>query len=289
MDYEIFTDGACDIDADIAARYGIKFIPMEYSLGDEMRVYSGRESADVLRKFYNGQRRGDLTKTTQVNPYVYLEHFTPFVKEGRSVLYLALSGGLSETYKSALVASKILKESYPESEVYVLNTRSATGGMGVLCERACRNRESGMSAGENYDDLLAASEHIRHWFFVQDLNYLKRGGRISASTAAIGSMLNIKPILTINAEGKLETIAKKRGNKNAVNDLLERFFSSYDGSGGDSIYVIDADDVRTGDALAAAIGEKFPEADVRRCTLSPVIGAHTGPGMAAVCHMGRRL
>lgn len=158
---------------------------------------------------------------------------------------------------------------------------------GVIVERAVRNRESGLSISDNYTDLKYAAKRIKHWFLVQDLKYLKRGGRINAATAAVGTMLNLRPILKIDEEGKLITIDKKRGNKSAAKRLIEMFKNSYDPAMGDSIYVIDADSPELGEYIAEELQKQYPEAAIRRSMLSPIIGAHTGPGMAAICHMGR--
>lgn len=288
-EYMIFTDVSCDIAEEFLLNNDFRFIPMEYTLDEEIRLCKGKESEEILKKFYDGQRGGDLTKTTQINPHNYLEIFTPIMKSGISVMYLSLSSGLSNTYQSALSAKKALKDSYPDCDLFVVDTLSATGGMGVLLERACRNRDNGMSIEENCNDVVSATKNIRHWFMVQDLNYLKRGGRISGATAVIGSMLNIKPILKINPCGKLETIEKKRGNASALNTLFEKFKSSFDECAQDSVYVIDADAKDLGDSLAQKIQSAYPSAIVRRSMLSPIIGAHTGPGMVAVCHIGKEL
>lgn len=144
-----------------------------------------------------------------------------------------------------------------------------------------------MSIEDNYEDLVAATRKIKHYFMVQDLMYLKRGGRVSATTAVVGTMLNVKPILEINEEGKLITIAKKRGNKAAISGLLDYFKEHFNDSlKNDVIYVIDADIKELGDSLADTIRQLYPDIIVRRSTLSPIIGAHTGPGMVAVCFMG---
>lgn len=287
MNYMIFVDGSADVDLQAVGEENIKFIPMEYSLAGEMRVCDTMQDRQTLKDFYNGQRRGDLTKTTQISPYMYEEFFSPYMEKGISVLYLALSSGLSSTYNSALMARENLKEKYPDAEFVPVDSLGGTGGIGVLAERALRNRQKGMTIAENRADLVNAAKKIKHWFLVQDLNYLKRGGRVSATTAFVGSALNIKPILKIGEDGKLITFAKKRGNNAAAAELVEKFKESYDESGEDVIYVVDADDRELGDTLKAEVLELYPNRTVRRCTLSPIIGAHTGPGMAAICYIGK--
>lgn len=286
--YLIYMDVSGDIDEAYAKENDLRFVPMEYSLGEEMRVSEGVQPDDIMKKFYDGQRNGDLTKTSQISPYMYEEYLDEAFKEGYSVLYLSLSSGLSSTYQSALMAKAELKEKYPEQDFYPVDSLAATGGMGVLIERAIRNKEAGMSIEDNYEDLVAATHKIKHYFMVQDLMYLKRGGRVSATTAVVGTMLNVKPILEINEEGKLITIAKKRGNKAAIAGLLDYFKEHFNDSlKNDVIYVIDADIKELGDSLADTVKQLYPDITVRRSTLSPIIGAHTGPGMVAVCFMGK--
>lgn len=286
--YIISMDVAGDVSKDAAHDFELKFIPMEYSFKDDMRVCECIEDAEVLKEFYDGQRGGALTKTTQINPYMYVDYFDECMKSGFSVLYLALSSGLSTTYQSACEAKRLLKQKYPDVDLYVVDTLSATGGMGILCERAFRNREGGMSIEENFNDLMSVRKNVNAWFMVQDLMYLKRGGRVGAGTAVIGTMLNIRPILRIDNNGKLITTDKKKGNTSAVSELCKMFGALYlKKFDGDAIYIIDADAPELGDKLEQFVKIAKPDVTVRRSTLSPIIGAHTGPGMAAICFMGK--
>ncbi len=284
--YIICIDASADIDEEVFEKEDIKFIPMEYSFNNEMRTSKGIEDAKLLKDFYDGQRNGDLTKTSQITPFMYEEFFETYLKEGYSILYLALSSGFS-TYSSSLIAINSLKEKYNDLDILSVDSLSATGGLGILTERATRNKNKGMSINENYEDLIKATHRIKHWFLVQDLNYLKRGGRVSSTTAFVGSMLNIKPILKIDEIGKLVTIAKKRGTKGASLELLKLFENSFDENMEDVIYIIDADEKSIADSLVTHIKTKYPSLTIRRKTLCPIIGAHTGPGMVAICHMGK--
>ncbi len=285
--YIICIDASADIDENIFEKEGIQFIPMEYSFNNEMRTSKGIEDAKLLKDFYDGQRNGDLTKTSQITPFMYEEFFEKYLKEGYSILYLALSSGLSSTYSSSLMAINSLKETYNDLNILSVDSLSATGGLGILTERAARNKNKGMSIKDNYEDLIKTTHKIKHWFLVQDLNYLKRGGRVSPTTAFVGSMLNIKPILKIDELGKLVTISKKRGTKGASLELLRLFENSFDENMDDVIYIIDADEKSIADNLVTQIKTKYPSLTIRRKTLCPIIGAHTGPGMVAICHMGK--
>lgn len=286
--YLIYMDVSGDINEAYAEENGLRFIPMEYSLGDEMRTCEGIQSEEIMKKFYGGQRNGDFTKTSQISPYMYEEYLTPALEEGYSILYLCLSGGLSSTFQSAMMAQKNLKEAFPECDFYPIDTLAATGGMGVLAERAIRNRNAGMSLEDNYNDIVEATHKIKHYFMVQDLMYLMRGGRVSGATAVVGTVLNVRPILEIDENGKLITIAKKRGDKSAVAALIEYFKEHYDEeSSEDIISIIDTDVKELGDKLEEEATSLYPNVTIRRNTLSPIIGAHTGPGMAAICFIGK--
>ncbi len=285
--YLIFIDASGDCEADVVIKNDLKFVPMQYSLGNEMRVCDGLEDPEILKRFYAGQRNGDLTKTSQITPFMYEEYFSKYMENGYSILYLALSSGLSSTYNAACLAKESLKEKYPEVDLYPVDTKSATGGIGILLEHALDNKNKGLSIEENYQDLLNMIPHIHHWFMVQDLMYLKRGGRISATTAMVGTMLGIKPILKINEIGKLDTIAKKHGNKSAVSYLVSLFQESFDQSLGNVVYVCHADAFDLAESLKNQIIELYPNLIVKITMLSPIIGAHTGPGMAAICHLGK--
>ena len=287
MSYAILTDAACDLDAGIVRQGNLSFIPMEYSLGDSMRSCVPPEDAETMKLFYDGQRNGALTKTTQISPMQYGEAFVPWLEKGCSVLYLSLSGGLSSTSQTAAMTAKKLEGRYPGLRIIVVDTKAATGGMGILCERALRNREKGMSLEANAEDLQEAIKHLYHWFLVQDLMYLQRGGRIGAATAAVGTIFQIRPILKIDTDGRLQTIGKARGNHKAVKELLDHYAECASENTEDPVYVIDADAPETAAELQQKLLEAHPNLTIRRCTLSPIIGAHTGPGMAAIVHIGK--
>lgn len=286
MNYHIYADMSIDIDMKVAAEHDIRFVPMEYVLGEESFYCTRPESDEAMHNYYEKLRHKIPTKTSQITPNHYVEVFEPLVKEGVPLLYLALSSGLSNTYSSACMAVSLLKEEYDNVNIEVVDTYGATGGMGLLAEAAAENRKKGMSVSENADWLRAHSRNILYWFKVEDLMYLMRGGRVSATTAIVGTALNIKPILTVNHEGKLDTIDKKRGNKLAVKNLIERFEASYDPGLGTTAYICCSDCIPDAENLRDMLLEKHPELTIRITMLSPIIGAHTGPDMFALIHWG---
>ncbi|MGN0513493.1 MAG: DegV family protein [Lachnospiraceae bacterium] len=287
MDYEIFADVSIDIDMDFAREHNVKFVPMEYMLGDETFHCTAPESDEMMHNYYDKLRQTVSTRTSQITPFHYIDVFEPYVKEKKSIIYISLSSGLSNTYESALMAVENLKESYGEVNIEVVDSLGATGGMGLLTESACLNRENGMSLSENAAWLRENANKVNYWFKVEDLMYLKRGGRISAATAVMGTALNIKPILTINGAGKLDTIAKKRGDKLALKFIIDQFNDNFDESLGDVVYICCADCKEFAQKLKEMVLEIHPNLTVRITMLSPIIGAHTGPDMFALVHYGK--
>ncbi len=286
--YVIFSDISADIPAGYAKENDIRFISMRYSLGDEDRVCEEIETEEVLKRFYNGQRNGDMTRTSQISPQVYMDVFTPVLREGKDILYLALSSGLSSTYQSSCLAAGQLKEQFPEREIVCVDSLAATGGMGLLLEAAVQNRKEGMAPAENGKWLEDNRLKVCHWFMVEDLMYLKRGGRVSAATAVVGSALNIRPVLKIEEDGTLKNFAKARGTKRALNSLVDYYEAAGDKKPGERIYILHADSQENAEYLEEKVKQINPQCSVTKMMLSPIIGAHTGPGMCAVVHFGRR-
>lgn len=286
MSYLIVMDASADIDSKVFIEEDIRFIPMQYSLNEEMRESKGIESEELLKSFYDSQRSGELTKTTQITPYQYINFFSKLLNEGYSILYLSLSSGLSSTYQSAMLAASELNDEHKDEKVYVVDSLGATGGIGVLLELACKYRKEGKSIEENCALLNNAKLKLHHFFMVQDLMYLKRGGRVSGATAVVGTVLGIRPILKIDENGKLVNFAKRRGNKLALEELAKLFNENYE-LNDSPIYIVDGDAKELGDFLASEIKKLIPEAVVKRNMLSPIIGAHTGPGLVAVCFIGK--
>ena len=286
MSYLIVMDASADIDSKVFLEEDIRFIPMQYSLNEEMRESKGIESEELLKSFYDSQRSGELTKTTQITPYQYINFFSKLLNEGYSILYLSLSSGLSSTYQSAMLAASELNDEHKDEKVYVVDSLGATGGIGVLLELACKYRKEGKSIEENCALLNNAKLKLHHFFMVQDLMYLRRGGRVSGATAVVGTVLGIRPILKIDENGKLVSFTKRRGNKLALEELAKLFNENYE-LNDSPIYVVDGDAKELGDFLASEIKKLIPEAVVKRNMLSPIIGAHTGPGLVAVCFIGK--
>jgi len=286
--YIICMDASGDIDPKFAKDNNILFLPMNYTLSNEFRTCAEMESEEILHKFYDGQRSGDLTKTTQITPFQYSEYFEKYLKQGISIIYLSLSSGLSNTFQSAQLASQDLEEKYKNVKVIPIDSLSATGGIGVLVQLAVKNLNSGMTIDENAVNIKKMTHYIHHFFMVEDLMYLKRGGRISGATAIVGSLLNFKPILEIDPIGKLVTIDKKRGKKQGLLSLLSYFEGDFDSSITKDVYICHADCISSADFIKEEILQKHPGLNITVTMLSPVIGAHTGPDMVSILYLGKK-
>lgn len=285
--YRILIDASADLAPGFAAREDIHVIPMSYSLGEEVRRYACEDDPAPLIELYGGQRQGMSTATTQISPQNYLDAFLPYARRGEPVLYLCLSGGLSGTFASSLVAAREIGEDYPQAKIRCVDSRSATVGIGVLAELAAANRAAGMTLEENAAWLEENRLRVMHWFMVEDLGFLKRGGRISPATAVVGTALNIKPILQIAGDGTLTNFAKIRGSRAARKRLAEYYRETALGGDGDRILIVHADNPDGAEELKQDLLEINPGANISVSLLGPVIGCHVGPGMCACVHLAR--
>ena len=287
-DYVICIDASVDIDQSYIDENKIVIIPMKYVLGESEQLMENRLTDQKLLDFYDSMRAGMMTHTSQITPYFYQQVFRREASLGSDILYISLSSGLSSTYSSALTAAEEIEEEFEGLKIEVVDSLAATGGMGLILMEAVRNKEKGMSLSENAAVLRENARKVCHWFLVDDLKYLRRGGRISAATAVAGTVLNIKPILKIADDGTLISIAKKRGLAKASSFLTECYAAAWDPSLPGDVIIAHADCEHEAEAIRSRILSINPDAQVQICGLCPVIGAHTGPGMAAVIHWGNR-
>lgn len=298
--YDIITDMSLDIAPETVEKYDIKFIPMEVVLGEDRFIVSRPSDFDEMHIYYEKLRRRVPTQTGQVTPYNYVEAFEPYVRKGKEVLCITLSSGLSKTYENALLAVDQLKDKYGEHvNIEVLDSLGGTGGMGMLCHMAGVFRNQGLNLKENVEKLKVLATRICYWFKVQDLMYLANGGRISGTSAVLGTALNIKPVLNIQPDGTLKTIAKKRGNKMAFKYMLECYSNTrvrddevdrediYPDETRNLVYISNSDCMEDANTLKSMILAENPAVKVVITSVCHVIGAHVGPDMIAVIHFGR--
>lgn len=283
MNFKIITDSCCDLSDQMAADLDLGVV----ALSVEMDGRSYVEGEMTPKALYDHLRNGKLPKTAAVNPDGWAAAIRPALQNGQDVLVLAFSSGLSATYQSAVIAAEELREEFPQRKIIVIDTLCAAIGQGLLVHTAARLR----SEGKGIDEVAAwVEEHKRnvcHWVTVEDLMHLKRGGRISAATAVVGTMLSIKPIIRVDDEGKLENLAKARGRKAALNYLLDRMAESFAPEICDTVFIGHGDCLTDAENLAQAIKTRFGVKNVFINYVGAVIGAHTGPGVAVIGFFGK--
>ena len=283
--YQIISDSCCDFTARQFSENNVLCVPLSVFYNGEAHDNFSDEKS--VKAFYDTLRTGVTATTSAVNPDGWAAAMEPVLKEGRDILVLAFSSGLSATYQSAVIAAQELGEKYPDRKINVVDTLCAALGQGLLVWYACRKRDEGLSL----DELTAWVEEnklrICHWVTVDDLSHLKRGGRISATTALVGTMLNIKPIIHVDDEGHLINVGKCRGRKAATEFIaakLGELGADFDNS---TVFVAHGDCPEDAAALEKILKEKYGAKEVVTGYVGPVIGAHTGPGVLVVFFMGK--
>ena len=284
MSYQIITDSACDLSREMLRELNVVTVPLIVNFRGEPRNDSV-ENAQV-KELYDAMRAGEVASTSAVNPEGWRGVIEPVLAEGKDALVLAFSSGLSTTYQSAVIAADELRESYPQQKILVVDTCAAALGQGLLVWHTCKKRDAGLSLEELADWVEDAKNHTAHWFTVDDLVYLKRGGRVSAATAVLGTVLNIKPVLHVDNEGHLVSMVKARGRKAAINTLVSKMGETQGDWDNSTIFICHADAMEDAEKLAALVREKYGVKDAVIGNLGAVIGSHAGPGTLALFFMG---
>jgi len=285
MGIQFMTDSTADLSLEYLKEHNVRLIPMIYLIDGREYIDSpfGGENTLTHREFYDAMRMGKQPTTSQINEITYTEAFEKILSEGDDIFYVAFSSGLTGSLNNCRLACEALKEKYPERTVYVVDTLSASFGQGLLLMRAVRLHEEGMAPEEIKKTLDEEKFSVHHWFMVEDLVYLKRGGRISATTAAVGTMLNIKPMLSIDDEGRLVPQEKSKGRKKAlkalVGHLTDKGGEAFEGE----IYIVHSDAEQADvDALNELLRAQFGRGAAGIANMTPIIGAHVGPGLMAL-------
>ena len=284
MSYKIITDSACDLPVSMLRELDVTVTPLHV-------LFQGAQMPDTVEDaaitdFYGAMRSGEVATTSAVNPDGWAQVLEPVLAAGYDALVLGFSSGLSTTYQSAVIAAADLQEKYPWRKIVVLDTASAALGQGLLVWHTCKQRDAGL----HLDELAAWVEehkyHVAHWFTVDDLVYLKRGGRVSAASAVMGAMLNIKPVLHVDDNGKLVAAVKVRGRKAAVATLLKKLDELGEGWNNETVFICHADCPEDAEKLKAQVLERPGIKNVFVGNLGAVIGSHAGPGTIALFFMG---
>lgn len=283
MNYQIITDSCCDFPTPMYETLGLSFVPLSVEFRGET---NDDRNDDSLKEMYDGLRAGESAKTSAVNPSRWGEVIEPVLSAGQDVLVLAFSSGLSTTYQSAVIAAEELGEKYPDRTIRVVDTLCASMGQGLLVWYACKKRDEGLSLDALYSWVMENRLHLCHWFTVDDLMYLKRGGRISAATALVGTMLQIKPLLHVDDEGHLISMAKARGRKAAIDALVRKAQELGAGYDNSTMFISHGDCREDAEYLAQQLKEKCGVKEVVISYVGAVIGSHSGPGTLALFFLG---
>ncbi len=287
-DYVIITDSTVDLPLDIIEKINIGIIPMAFDMENITYTHYPDEREMTSHEFYERLKNGDTSVTTQINYFTYRECFEKLLKEGKDILYIAFSSGLSGTYNNSQLVIQDLKEEYPERKIISVDSLSASVGEGLLVYNAVMKKEEGLAIEELVKWIEEHRNNTCHWFTVEDLHHLKRGGRISSVEAIIGTTLKIKPVLSVDYEGKLVNVSKVRGDKKSLEKLLDKMLEDGINLKDQTIIIGHADSLERAEYLANIIREKELVKDIIISTIGPIIGTHTGQGMIGLTFMGNK-
>lgn len=285
MDFEIVTDSCCNLLEDMIDDFGIHVLPLTFMVNGEDEVYQSylKGERTDLKQFYTMMREGKVFKTSLPNLAESEALFRELLGSGRDVLYIAFSSGLSGTYQALSLMAAQLQEEFPERKIHVVDSLAASGGQGLLVWYAVQHARAGESIDQVRDWLEENKLHLAHWFTVDDLMFLFRGGRVSKTAAWAGTLLNIKPVLHVDDEGHLIPMEKVRGRKKSLNALIDHMEKSANKPISDQmVFITHGDCIEDAEYVAAKIKERFGVKEVVINYVDPVIGAHSGPGTMAL-------
>ena len=292
MDYKftLSTDSTCDLYHDFVVENDIKFVSLTYTVEKDGKMEDHLDNFTDHQQyvdFYNELRAGAFSRTSMLNYESHYTHFLKLAKEGaEEVVHFTISSGLSPTKTVAAKAAADVKKDFPKFEVYVVDPLTATVGQGALVRIALMDRNAGKTAKETYDHVNSLRLHIQHFVVADDLNYLKRGGRLSAISAAVGGMLSIKPIISFDNEGKLFVLDKVRGTKKAISYIKAKIEKEDPDPDYNYVFIVHTDNSPCADELAAYVREKLgiePFVSI----MGPVIGSHVGPNAFALGYISK--
>lgn len=284
--YVIVTDSTADLPAEMIEALGVKVAPLGFGFENENYLNYPDHRELSIKEFYDRIRKGERSTTTLVNVATFEEYFEPILQAGEDILYIGFSSELSGTYSSGVKAAEGLREKYSDAKIECVDTLSASMGEGLLVHHAIMQKRAGKSLDEVKEWLLDNRLHMCQWVTVDDLNHLKRGGRISAVSATLGSALGVKPLIHVDNEGRLIPVGNIRGRKKAIQALYERMEATVVNPEVQTIFISHADCLEDAESLAAIIKEKLNVKEVICGDMGPVIGSHTGQGALALFFMG---
>lgn len=284
--YQLFTDATADLPKCLPPEFPpVEIIPMQVEIGGQEYTYGPNGNISV-KEFYQLQRNGNFATTSQVNPHVYLEYFEPCLSQGKDILYLCFSSGMSGTFLSANLCIEELQQKYPDRKIVCVDTLCASAGEGFLVLEAAKRQLKGWTIDELVDWITKYRLCVCHWFTVDVFDHLRHGGRVSSAAAVVGTALQIKPLLHVDEQGCLQVMEKPRGRKKAISAQISKMDQGWTPELGRTVIIGHGDNSEAAEQLRLAVAQRFPEAEIYIADIGPIIGAHTGPDMQAVIYWG---
>lgn len=284
-EYVIFTDSSSDLPVELAEELGIKTIQLDVRVGDG----PSRPNNQVdIKEFYSDLRNGKMAQTSAAPIEAFKNAFTPTLEEGKDILYLGFSSALSSTYNWGKVAAEELSETYTERKLITVDTLAASMGQGLLIWYAAKKKAEGATIEEVSAFIEENKLHLCHWFTVDDLFFLKRGGRVSATTAVVGTMLSIKPVLHVDDEGRLINVSKARGRKGSIVAMANKMKETAIDPENQTVFISHGDCIEDVETLKEIIKREMNVKEFIVSPVGPVIGSHSGPGTLALFFLGTK-
>ncbi|MBQ9152417.1 MAG: DegV family protein [Solobacterium sp.] len=287
-DYILATASTADLDIGYLEKHDIPFIPYTFTIGDQVFTDDCREETKEM--LYREMRSGKTVGTSAITEYAYYEFFKGLMDTGKDVIYVDMSGAISSSIQHAEQAVKTIRKEYPDQKIWFIDSYNITGGLYLFFRRLVRMHESGAS----YDEVVEWGETHKkeyiHRFMVDDLQWLRRGGRLSNASAVIGTLLSVKPEIYVNNEGELVSYGTKHGRKKVMHSLVDSMKEDMSSETADEIVIIHTDTPEDAQHMRDRIRETYPElndSEIEIMTLGPTIASHVGPGFMAVCYHGR--
>ncbi len=279
-DYVIFTDSACDLSPALLAEWGVQYRNLTFRFNDSEKEYSNEDMS--VEEFYEKMKAGGVAKTAAVNADSFAGEFEKILAEGKDVLYVGFSSGLSTTFNSARIAAEMLKDKYPEGKIIVVDTLAASAGEGLMVYLTVEEKKKGATLEEAAEFVKGLIPRMGIWFTVDDLVYLKRGGRVSPTAAFFGNLLGIKPVLYMDNEGHLIPVSKVRGRRTAITALADQYTERAVNKESGTVYISHGACLKDAELLASMLKERHGVEVSVITDVGPVIGAHSGPGTLAL-------
>ncbi len=282
----IITDSNCDLPEQLLKDNNIPVIPFSFNLNGKDYIDNFGKSIGY-KEFYDELRNGSISVTSQISPFIYEKYFRKYIGEGHSIIYIGFSSALSESFHHSLLARENILQDIPDADITVIDSKAASIGQGLLVQKAIDMHKAGKKKKEIVGWLENNKMKVNHWFTVDNLDHLKRGGRLSAASATVGILMNIKPLLIVDKDGKLTPVKNVRGRNKAIMALFDQLKNTSTNINNEMIYISHADCFEDAQYLKDLIIKGLEVKGVVISNLGPVIGTHTGPGLLCIAFMGQ--